>query len=62
MALESTSSPFATSRQFISRQGLKLKCIPFAGPTTCDLEDSLLEHKLFAVGQWNEEIQVLRGL
>ncbi len=58
MDLEGLDAPFAISRQYISRLGLKLKCIPFAGPSKSALEDSLCEHKLFAVGQWNEEIQV----
>ena len=48
----------ALSRQFISMQGLQIKCIPFAGPTKPAMHDSLSEHKLLAVGCWNEDLQV----
>ena len=51
-------TPFAISRQFIGRKGLNLECIPFAGPTKSSQQNSLCEHKLLAVGHWNEEIQV----
>lgn len=48
----------ALSRQFIKAQGLKLKCVPFAGPSKSTLQDSLSEHKLLALGTWNEDLQV----
>ncbi|KAK9832220.1 hypothetical protein WJX74_003440 [Apatococcus lobatus] len=47
----------ALSRQFIKVQGLQLKCIPFAGPSRSELRDSLSEHKLLAIGTWNQDLQ-----
>ena len=48
----------ALSRQYIKVQGLQLRCIPFAGPSKSPLLETLSEHKLLAVGNWNEDLQV----